>query len=270
MPGVFTVQRLALEGQRRHLHATVQPHTSYLFLHSPEPPISFPPRLSTPLFRALQLRAAREWGGLVNFVWYPPLTSGVGARLEEKYHATLFSSKVGRMELGEVGMGDIDRVVALARTFSLGEPSSPAAPCPAGAEKEVHLYVCTHQARDCRCGDQGRRVVDALLDELGSNKRKTEMEQIGVVVKVGETGHVGGHQYAANLLVYPYGEWFGHIGPAHVPSVLDGIIRAIQEKPFAPLGTTSSPLMLAEHWRGRMGLSKEQQEALVDSWRSHP
>jgi len=58
---------------------------------------------------------------------------------------------------------------------------------------DLYLYVCTHGARDCRCGEWGSEVADALRSEI--YKRK-EMEPTGRYsrVVVGEVGHVGGHQ----------------------------------------------------------------------------
>lgn len=87
-------------------------------------------------------------------------------------------------------------------------------------DEEVRVYVCTHGARDCRCGDLGGSFVQALREEVG--RRKLEG-----TVKVGEVGHVGGHKcarswglaflssqahvfcsrWAANMLVFPHGEW---------------------------------------------------------------
>ncbi len=58
---------------------------------------------------------------------------------------------------------------------------------------DLYLYVCTHGARDCRCGEWGGKVADALRNEVHQRK---EMEPTGKYsrVVVGEVGHVGGHQ----------------------------------------------------------------------------
>lgn len=53
--------------------------------------------------------------------------------------------------------------------------------------RPLYIYVCTHAARDCRCGDTGGLVVEALRKEVGRRGLTS-------VVKLGETGHVGGHK----------------------------------------------------------------------------
>ncbi len=47
------------------------------------------------------------------------------------------------------------------------------------------ILVCTHGARDCRCGDIGGDLVTALKAEVGRRKS---------TVEIGELGHVGGHK----------------------------------------------------------------------------
>jgi hypothetical protein len=65
---------------------------------------------------------------------------------------------------------------------------------PEAATEEIHLYVCTHGARDCRCGNIGRDVVKALREEV---KERMKQDPSGLVnrIKIGEVGHVGGHQF---------------------------------------------------------------------------
>jgi hypothetical protein len=50
---------------------------------------------------------------------------------------------------------------------------------------EAEVLVCTHTARDCRCGDIGGDLVHTLRQEA---KKK------GIQVKVSECSHVGGHK----------------------------------------------------------------------------
>lgn len=56
-----------------------------------------------------------------------------------------------------------------------------------GKKEQVEIVVCTHGSRDCRCGDKGGALVDALKEEIG--RRGLEGK-----VKVGEVAHVGGHK----------------------------------------------------------------------------
>lgn len=81
-------------------------------------------------------------------------------------------------------------------------PSSPIAP---PANPRTHIYVCTHASRDCRCGDLGEPLYQALV-------REAKWRKIGGALSDGEDGvriarvtHVGGHKYAANALVYKEG-----------------------------------------------------------------
>ena len=50
------------------------------------------------------------------------------------------------------------------------------------------ILVCTHAARDCRCGTTGRDVAETLSKELQSREASSRW-------KVFEIGHVGGHKY---------------------------------------------------------------------------
>jgi len=54
----------------------------------------------------------------------------------------------------------------------------------------LYIYVCTHAARDCRCGDVGSLVAEAFRKEI-------DRRRLTSVVKLGETGHVGGHQLSS-------------------------------------------------------------------------
>jgi hypothetical protein len=57
----------------------------------------------------------------------------------------------------------------------------------------LNLYVCTHGARDCRCGEWGSKVADALREEISKRKEYDLTGKYSRIV-VGEVGHVGGHQ----------------------------------------------------------------------------
>ena len=55
------------------------------------------------------------------------------------------------------------------------------------ANDNIHIYVCTHGSRDCRCSQAGEPTVKSLREEI---------EKIGASdkVKVFEISHVGGHK----------------------------------------------------------------------------
>lgn len=74
------------------------------------------------------------------------------------------------------------------------------------------VFVCVHAARDERCGRCGPPLLDAL-------RRACEAEGLDDVT-VRATSHVGGHKYAANVLVYPDGVWYGYVTPEDVPRLV--------------------------------------------------
>jgi Sucrase/ferredoxin-like len=168
------------EGQKP-LFGTVQTHRSSIFLHTPEPPATYPARLDTLLWRTLQLKASK-WGGIVNFCWLGHHSTG------KPNSATAFSTLSGRLEIPELSLENIDEVEEQLRSHAEGSLEGI-------ADEEIHLYVCTHGARDCRCGNIGGEVVKTLRDEV---KERIKQDPNGLVsrIKIGEVGHVGGHQFS--------------------------------------------------------------------------
>lgn len=229
------------------LTASAPSHQCYIFLHAPEPPTEFAARKSTPIQRALQLRATR-WGGVVNFSW----SQDTEARSEEdRVQGTAYTMVGGRLNLTNIALENIDDVEAQI----LQHMSSP-------VERAVHqdqgldFYVCTHGQRDCRCLDLGKPVVSALQDEIARRRLKETLPPINVF----ECGHVGQHALAANVLLYPHGEWFGLLKPENVPDFLQQVLSV----PSRPRKAEEAPLV-PEHWRGRMGLSRDEQMSLFQS-----
>jgi len=115
----------------------------------------------------------------------------------------------------------------------------------------VRVYVCTHGARDCRCGKIGGQVAQTLREEI-------DRRNLSSLIKLAETSHVGGHKYAGNVLIYPHGEWLGYVTPPDVPSVLD----AIMHLPRQNWNLRDASPLFPSHWRGRMGLEKAEQIVL--------
>jgi len=106
------------------------------------------------------------------------------------------------------------------------------------------IGVCSHQAKDRRCGYCGPRLVDTLRSHL------TELS-LQDKVKVMKITHVGGHKYAGNVILFPRGDWYGYVTPEKVPAIIQaGFVS--KESSIVP-----------EIWRGRLGLSEEQQKALL-------
>jgi len=129
--------------------------------------------------------------------------------------------------------------------------------------RRVHLYICTHAAVDCRCGEKGPLLVEELrraailLKEKGALKDSYWQD-----VRIMETGHVGGHKYAANMLVYPHGDWYGYLQPSDVPALLEHILST---QPYTLTHSDAPPPpQLLKHWRGRMGLTPDEQKQLAE------
>ena len=177
---------------------TVAYHETYAFLHTKVPPSSFPSNVPSKLQRELQLRA-RKSGCLINFAWIPegrlkkaeepvaPEWEGS----EEVYKLSAFTRGFsGRIDIHKVSRENIQEVEQL--LTSLSPSHAPTLP-EAISTSPIQIYVCTHAARDCRCGDTGSAVFDAFAREI-------DRRRITHDVKVGCVGHVGGHKYAAEYI----------------------------------------------------------------------
>jgi len=195
-----------------HLVGTAPFHDHYVMLHSRNPPREFPKAVSSPVQRALQLALAPS-NGSVNFSWSPrqSLPPAPSSPDDEVYSATAFSKGGNVIELEGLTVSNIQEAVQRITSPRLMIH-------PGDTVRPLYIYVCTHAARDCRCGVIGSSVSEALRKEI-------DRRGLATIVKLGETGHVGGHKlgfldsrpytkpnwtalrYAANVLIYPKGEW---------------------------------------------------------------
>ncbi|KAF9223129.1 hypothetical protein BS17DRAFT_734723 [Gyrodon lividus] len=241
------------------LPGTAAVHRCYAFLHTPQPPSEYPAKYATPVQRKLLLDAIK-WGGSVNFSWsekqaaHPPRPAGEEDK--QVFYLTAFSSARGKLELPEVSLANVGEVGRLLRDHV--EPPPAESSLEATSSDDIHMYVCTHGSEDCRCGDTGGAVARAIRHEL---YRRTQINPSDPSsrIKLAEVAHVGGHKYAANVLVYPHGEWLGKVEPENVPEILDAIL----ERPVRPMNAEEMPIS-PSHWRGRMGLGKEEQIELFN------
>lgn len=64
---------------------------------------------------------------------------------------------------------------------------------------ETHVYICTHGARDCRCGVVGEELLRALREEVRKHEERClgEGKPQPKKVKVWSVSHVGGHKVSA-------------------------------------------------------------------------
>lgn len=72
---------------------------------------------------------------------------------------------------------------------------------------EQLFLVCGHTQRDARCGVIAPRVVDELRTVTGKND------------KIGTVSHIGGHDYAGNVIIYPQNIWYGRVMPSNVQGI---------------------------------------------------
>lgn len=98
------------------------------------------------------------------------------------------------------------------------------------------FVVCTHGRRDPCCAEQGR----PLAERLAATARDD----------VWESTHVGGDRFAANLVAFPHGLYFGRLEPEEGPE----LVAAYAEGRISPL----------RRYRGRASYRRHVQTAERD------
>lgn len=182
---------LADDSSQGPIHSTILPHQCYILLHSSQPISEFPAKWTTPIQRELQLRASR-WGGLVNFSWYDPTPGDDDDQGRvKKQPATAFTTAGGRLEIPDISLENMDQVEQELKDHLNG-------PLSKETSDEIHLYVCTHGTRDCRCGTKGGLLVNALHQEK-ANYQRLYPESLARRIKIGQVSHVGGHKLSTTL-----------------------------------------------------------------------
>ena len=152
------------------------------------------------VLKQLQIKAA-GWGGVVNWMWDQSWDASEqkGADPEwESYGATIFS-RYGQLDLPWVDAGNVDEVGEVIRQFACEVPENQNQELEKRAhdsDEVVHLLVCTHMNRDCRCGERGGVLVQALKEEV---ERARDTNLIKLKVNIGQLAHVGGHQCVSLL-----------------------------------------------------------------------
>ena len=105
------------------------------------------------------------------------------------------------------------------------------------------LMVCTHTQVDLACGRFGTPLYRQLRKEYAPADNGK--------LRVWQTTHFGGHQFAPTLIDLPQGCLWGHLSP----DVLDLLVYR-----------NSSVSGLREHYRGWTGLNKFEQIAEREIW----
>ncbi|KAF8915739.1 Sucrase/ferredoxin-like-domain-containing protein [Mucidula mucida] len=237
--------------ERPSLLNTIPPHLCYIFLRSPQPISSLASRHTTPLQTALQ-RAVLHWGAFVNVAYYGDASSDeVSARA---FYHTGLRLDIPSLSLDK-GPDNVHKVVD--RIADRRSPHTEHA-----QDTDVYIYVCTHGARDCRCGTTGVDTARALREEIAARGAAASR------LKVAEVAHVGGHVYAANVLIYPYGDWLGYVTPKDAPTIVEKLLQATPPRIVSNTSEhtlSREPPFLPHHWRGRMGLPSTVQTELFNT-----
>ncbi|KAJ3073405.1 hypothetical protein HDU98_001589 [Podochytrium sp. JEL0797] len=117
-------------------------------------------------------------------------------------------------------------------------------------EEGPHLLVCAHTEVDCRCGVQGSALIDSLNHIINDPSSALKSKYT-----VYPTSHLGGHDYAANLIAYPSGNWYGNLAKnGHALSDAHSVIDACE-----------SNSVLWDHWRGQVGLDEATTKRMSDA-----
>jgi len=115
---------------------------------------------------------------------------------------------VSRFERAEYVLPD-DLLVSFAGALGGGLADFDEYREPGGPARE--LLVCTHGANDVCCGKFGYPVYERL--------RRYAAES-GGSLRVRRTSHIGGHRFAATMIDFPEGRYWGHLDPDDAERVL--------------------------------------------------
>lgn len=105
-----------------------------------------------------------------------------------------------------------------------------------GAPLEAPLHlVCTNGRHDACCAEYGRPLVNALATSVGEG--------------VWECSHIGGDRFAGNLVCFPHGLYYGHVGAANGPRIARLYERGVIDLDFYR-GRSCHPFVVqaAEHF----------------------
>ena len=102
------------------------------------------------------------------------------------------------------------------------------------------VLVCTHGKRDVCCARLGVPIALALADELAHDAPQV----------VWQTSHVGGHRFAANLVLLPHGYHFGRLEEPVARRVVRGYLRGRLTDLDRMRGRSSytSEVQAADYW----------------------
>jgi hypothetical protein len=127
----------------------------------------------------------------------------------------------GELSAGSAALTELD-----VKELSAGRPPAFGVP----ADEPVFL-VCAHGRRNACCARLGAPLAQSLAAQYPG--------------QVWETTHVGGHRFAANLVILPHGLYYGPVGVAAATAAISAYARGA---------------IMPERYRGRAGQPKATQE----------
>jgi hypothetical protein len=102
------------------------------------------------------------------------------------------------------------------------------------------VLVCCHAARDKRCGRAGPILIKEFNKQL---EGIFDADQIAVF----GSSHIGGHEFAGTLVVYPEGKCFGYVTKNRVKTLMDYIANDDMEA-FETISSTCYRGQYNEAW----------------------
>jgi hypothetical protein len=127
----------------------------------------------------------------------------------------------GELSAGSAALTELD-----VKELSAGRPPAFGVP----TDEPVFL-VCAHGRRNACCARLGAPLAQSLAAQYPG--------------QVWETTHVGGHRFAANLVILPHGLYYGPVGVAAATAAISAYARGA---------------IMPERYRGRAGQPKATQE----------
>jgi hypothetical protein len=118
--------------------------------------------------------------------------------------------------------------------------------------------VCTHGRHDPCCAENGRPVVHALATRYPA--------------RTWETSHIGGDRFAATLVCFPHGIYFGRVTPEAVADIARGYRNGTIELPYYR-GRSCWPFVVqaAECWlREKTGIAGVDEVEFLGAERRGP
>ena len=211
---------------------------------------------AAPAERLLLIEQAGPWGrdAVRESRLDPAVVDNVLTRATAAHARVLLIRRVGRRRVGPRAWAVVDTRAGRSRSWwgafsadeelldlpldgSAGQPSD-----------EPAYLVCTHGRHDVCCAIRGRPVAAALAAHRPQ--------------QTWECSHVGGDRFAANLVVVPYGLYYGHVTPVDVAELVrDTEAGLVQPRLLRGRTSLSGPEQAAQH-HVRLALDERRIEAL--------